>query len=165
MKLFQKIFQRILLLAVIFTATLTSGISTAHASFLFNPVNTFSGTAPVGYLTADFTDVVGGVQLVINSNLAVGESLDPGKALYFNFNPSKSSILPNLSFQLTGDVSFCQQADVSTGTDAFKADGDGYYDINFTFTPSTKAFISGESQTYKITAAAESSMQAILQTI
>jgi hypothetical protein len=88
---------------------------------------------------------------VITSNLAAGENLDPGKALYFNVNPSKDSILQNLSFTLTGNTNFNQQATVMTGADSFKADGDGYYDINFTFNTSTKAFTTGESQTYKIT--------------
>jgi len=123
----------------------------AHASLSFNPGSTFSGTAPVGSLTADFTDVAGGVQLVLTSNLASGENLDPGKSFYFNINPAKDSILQNLSFTLMGNTNFSQQAVVSTGVDSFKADGDGYYDINFTYTSSTKAFTTGESQTYKIT--------------
>ncbi len=140
-----------LLLGVFFTATFAVNADTALASLSFNPDNTFSGNAPAGFLTADFTDVTGGVQLVITSNLASGENIDAGKALYFNFNPSKDSILQDLSFNLTGDRNFNQQAVVSTGADGFKADGDGYYDIIFSFTPSTMAFTTGESQTYKIT--------------
>jgi len=123
----------------------------AHASLSFDPARTFSGTAPDGSLTANFTDVSGGVQLVITSYLAAGENLDPGKALYFNFNPQKYSILPSLSFTLTGNTNFNQSASVLKGADSFKADGDGLYDINFTYTPGTKAFGAGESQTYFIT--------------
>jgi hypothetical protein len=123
---------------------------TVTVSFL--PTNTFSGTAPSGTLTAQFSDVAGGVQLVITSSLASGENLDPGKALYLNINPSKSFMLPDLSFALTGNTGFSQAASVQTGEDAFKADGTGgNYDIQFTYGSSTKAFTTGESQTYLIT--------------
>ncbi len=88
---------------------------------------------------------------MITSSLASGENLDPGKALYFNINPTKDPILGDLSFTLTGNTNFSQASSVSTGADSFKADGDGYYDIEFTFNPSTQAFTKGESQTYKIT--------------
>lgn len=142
-----------LLFGALLTVTLGVGTGVAQASLSFLPGNTFSGTAPVGSVTASFTDVSPGVvQLVITSNLAAGENLDPGKALYFNINPSKDSILGNLSFALTGDtMGFSQAAVVSTVADAFKADGDGKYDILFTFHSSTKAFTTGESQTYLIT--------------
>ncbi len=126
-------------------------VSPVHATLSFDPANTFSGTAPSGSMTADFTNISGGVQLVITSNLASGENLDPGKALYFNINPADDSLLSKLSFTLTGNTNFNQQATVNTGADGYKADGDGYYDIEFTYTASTKAFTTGESQTYKIT--------------
>jgi len=141
--------KKFLIYAVVLLVLFAAG--SAHASLSFDPSNTFSGIAPAGSLTADFTDIAGGVQLVITSNLAPGENLDPGRSLYFNINPSKDSILQNLSFTLTGNTNFNQQATVLTGADSFKADGDGYYDINFTFSSSTKAFTAGESQTYKIT--------------
>jgi PEP-CTERM motif len=135
----------------------------AHAGVLefdFLPTNTFSGTTPAGSLTAVFTDIAqsncgggtggGCVQLVITSNLASGENLDPGKALYLNLDPAKSSELAHLSFTLTANTGFSHAASVLTGTDAFKPDGDGLMDILFTYDPSTKAFTSGESQTYDI---------------
>ncbi len=122
----------------------------AHASLSFTPANTFSGTAAAGFLTAAFTDVTGGVRLVITSDLASGENLDPGKAIYFNFNPLKYSILTNLSFSLTGNTNFSEAASVSKAVDDFKADGDGFYDIRFSYSPSTKAFSTGQSQTYFI---------------
>lgn len=122
----------------------------APTSLSFNPSNTFSGDTPIGSLTASFTDVTGGVELVINSNLASGENLNPDKALHFNFNPSK--VPTNLSFALSSNTNFSQQATVLRGADSFKADGvGGLYDIRFTYLYSTKAFTSGQSQTYKIT--------------
>jgi hypothetical protein len=126
----------------------------AHANPLtlaFLPTNTFSGTAPAGTLTAEFTDVAGGVQLVITSNLAAGENLMAGDALYFNINPALSADLPSLTFTLVTNTGFSQAASVQTGEDAFKPDGDGAMDILFKYLPSTMAFTGGESQTYLIT--------------
>jgi len=141
---------------IVAVAVLALAPSAAFADMLnfnFDPVNTFSGTAPSGTLTAQFTDLAGGdVQLVLSSSLAAGENLDPGKAWYFNFDPSKDA--RNLSFTLTGNTNFGEAAVVLTTNNpkdpAFKADGDGHYDILFTYSSSTKAFVSGESQTYTI---------------
>ena len=126
-----------------------TGNAKADFTLDFVPGNTFSGTPAAGSLTATFSDVSGGVQLTLASNLAAGENLDPGASWYFNFNPAKT--VTNLSFGLHSNVGFSQAASVSTGEDSFKADGDGYYDILFTYSPSTKAFQNGQSQTYLIT--------------
>jgi len=130
---------------------LTIAAESAYASLSFVPGNVISGDTIAGSLTADFTDVTGGVQLVITSNLAPGENLQAEKALYFNFNPSKVSVLSNLTFTLTGNTNFNQQATVSKSADAYKADGDGSYDILFAYSNNANAFAAGESQTYKIT--------------
>jgi PEP-CTERM motif len=136
----------------------SAGITPANAGTLefdFLPVNTFSGTAPAGTLTAVFTDVLANqVSLKITSSLASGENLDPGKALYLNINPSKSSDLASLTFALTANTGFSQAASVQVGEDSFKPDGDGLMDILFTYTAGTKAFTTGQSQTYLITDAA-----------
>jgi len=125
----------------------------AHADLMFNfiPTNTFSGTPPAGSLSADFTDVAGGVQLTITSSLASGENVDPGNALFLNLNPVKTGDLAFLTFGLTANTGFSQAATVATGEDMFMADGDGKYDIMFNYTASTKAFTTGQSQTYLIT--------------
>lgn len=139
-----------ILLLIAFLLLMPMVVFGASTSLSFYPVNTFSGTAPVGSLTASFTDVTGGVELVINSSLASGENLDPS-ALYFNFNPDKATLLTNLSFAISSNTNFIQQATVNTGINEYRADGDGLYDILFTYLPSTKAFTSGQSQTYTIT--------------
>jgi hypothetical protein len=126
--------------------------------------NVFSGgPPPTGSLTAVFTDgtgtgsggngiPTGDVQLVITSNLGSGENLDPNKALYLNIDPTKDAQLGNVHFALTANTNFPQAASVLTGKDSFKADGTGgHFDIRFTYSPSTKAFTNGESQTYLIT--------------
>lgn len=118
----------------------------------FDPANTWSGTAPGGSLTAAFTDIAGGVQLVIDSNLGAGENLDPNKAFYLNI--SDSPLLSTLAFALTANTGFSEAATVLTGENAFRPDGDGYMDILFTYDSATKAFANGESQTYLITGGA-----------
>lgn len=137
-------------LVLLSTLMILMTTSIAYAdTFSFIPANTFSGTPPAGSLNAAFSDVSGGVQLLITSTLASGENLDPGKALYLNFNPVKDLSL--LAFSLIANTSFSQESEVETGVDAYKADGDGSYDIRFTYDPGTKAFTNGQSQTYLIT--------------
>src|SRR5262249_38595659 len=143
-------------LAALVLAGLALAPSAASANtltFNFNPVNTFSGTAPAGSLTATFTDLGNGdVSLLLTSNLAAGENLDPGKAFYFNFDPSEDATA--LSFTLTGNPGFSQASSVMTTNNPndnnFKADGDGHYSILFTYSSGTKAFTTGESQTYDV---------------
>jgi hypothetical protein len=150
-------------------ALLGSWVGAARASditLVFEPTNTFSGTAPGGpatstILSAEFKDVAGGVQLILTSNLAAGENLDPGKtvanqrsgAWYFNFNPMKDSLIAghNLTFTLTNNPDGLLGSAVSQGADAFKADGDGFYDYLFTYQNGTKPFTTGQTQTWLIT--------------
>jgi hypothetical protein len=134
-----------------------TGQARANLSLFFQGNGTFSGTAPTGTLSAVFTDVAGGVDLTITSNLGTGgagENLDPGKALYLNFekgSPTQAVDLAALNFQLISNTNFSQQATVMTGINSFKPDGDGNFDILFTYSKGTKAFLNGESQTYFIT--------------
>ena len=136
----------------------------------FSGANAFSGAGSTGSLTANFFDVNNGtcggvanqtgVCLVITSNLAtnsgIQENVDPGKGFYFNLTEAEStsaSILSGLAFTeeaFTGG--FSTAATLSTGDDAFKADGlTGQFEVNLTWGPSIKAFTNGESQTYLIT--------------
>jgi len=143
--------RRLLIVGLLFLLLpLTNQAAYGDLVYYFNPTNTFSGTAPAGSLSATFSDVTGGVQLVLTSALAAGENLDPGKALYLNFDPMKASSLGSLTFTLTGNTGFAEAAVVSTGSNAFKADGDGNYDILFNYNPSTKALQNLTSQTYLI---------------
>jgi hypothetical protein len=140
-------------------------------TYSFLPANTFSGTAPAGTLTAEFFDAsaskkcgaaTSGVCLIITSNMAAGENIDPGNALFLNVTPSladTASFLTDLTFTLQANTAFSQAAGVTTNDESnpgqIKADGSpGLFDVLLTYTPSTKAFTSGESQTYLITDAA-----------
>lgn len=93
----------------------------------------YSGTTTkIGSLTATFTDVAGGVQLTLDTTkLTAGQYVSEWD---FNLNPNYSSSL-----------TFTPSADIAVGTDAFKADGDGYYDISF-----TANFAAGGTYTYLI---------------
>jgi hypothetical protein len=142
------LFRRLTPVLVTVLALACAPAAFADVTFSFLPTNTFSGTAPAGTLTATLSDVVGGVQLVITSSLGAGENLDPGKALYLNLDPTLDPT--KLAFALTANTGFSQAATVMTGEDAFKPDGDGLFDILFTYGSSTKAFTTGESQTYLI---------------
>lgn len=143
--------KKLLVYGVVLLLLLCVGTARADSTFNFDPGNTFSGTAPTGFMTAVFSDVTGGVQLVLASSLGTGENLDPGKAFYFNINPGLVLSLSNPLFALTANTGFSEAATVMTAADAYKADGDGLYDIKFTYASSTKAFTSGQSQTYLIT--------------
>jgi hypothetical protein len=151
------------LASALFGLVLMPGLASAGTlEFDFLPANTFSGTAPAGSLTAVFTDNGDGtVNLKITSSLATGENLDPGKALYLNFKGDGAvTNATKLSFSLVSNTNFSQAATVLTTSKEkdmnFKADGDGHYDILFTYTSSTKAFTNGEIQTYKISSTAGS---------
>lgn len=144
----------ILVLLLILLGT-NGGEARADLIVSFNPSNTYSGTAPAGSLTLDFSNVgTNEVQLVIGfpastgSALGSGENLDPGKAIYLNFD--KPNIVSDLKFTLQSNSGFGQASSVQFGS--FEP---GSYNANYpilmTYSPGTKAFTTGESQTYLIT--------------
>jgi len=131
--------------------------ATTHASDIlyefdtpFPSDPTPTGSAP--WVDAEFQDVSGGVQLTIsNVGLTTGEFIQgmgngANNGLLFNLNPSFSP--NNLVFSLVSQTGNFGTS-ISTGEDAFKADGDGRYDIGFDF--STHNFTAGASITYLIT--------------
>jgi hypothetical protein len=104
-----------------------------------------SGSAP--WLNAIFVDTTDGVLLTIsNVNLAATEKVG---VVDFNLSPSLSPA--NLTFDLQNSVGSFAAPTISTGMDAFRADGDGYYDIEFRFSiggGSSAMFDNGESVTF-----------------
>lgn len=138
----------VLLAAVPAHATST----TSSLSLSFGPDNSYSGKGPSGSISAEFTNVTGGVQLTITSNLGPGESLVPGQGFYFNFDPADSDLLSGHDLQFTlQDGSDGTQAFVRTGEDRFMARTGGRYDIRFRFRHWSHPFESGDVQTYLIT--------------
>lgn len=128
-----------------------SAVQAAVVTFDYNYA--FSGSAPASaapWLRATFDDhgTTGNVSLTVTANgLVPGEFLSQ---LYLNLNPSLNAT--SLVFSYQGS-STAPAASVSTGTNAYKADGDGYYDIllNFPPPPGTQKFDAGEQAVYTIT--------------
>ena len=114
-------------------------------------VTEFSGaTDPAGtspWITATFDDSLGGastVRLTMSANNLVGtEFID---AWYFNLATTLDPTQLSFAY-ISGEV-----AGVSTGVNAFKADGDGFFDIIFDYPPpGSPRFGSGDTSVYDIT--------------
>ena len=120
---------------------------TYQLDYVFSGVTPLGGTGP----TATFTDVAGGVQLTLSgAGLTGTEFLG---AWYFNINPALQAGVGSLAFtsQASSGINPALVT-VSTGADAFKADGDGFFDILFDLpTSGSDRFEAGDSLTYLIT--------------
>lgn len=120
------------ILRFLFAASLLVVIASARAdaaSVIFELNNEFSGAVtPTGtppFLRATFTDVVGGVELKMESLLNSGTEFV--NVWNFNLDPNLNPNLLSFAFQ-SGSPN---TASISTGVNAFQADGDGRYDIEF----------------------------------
>lgn len=126
------------------------GAATSLADVNFFLTTEFSGgVAPAGpgpYLHAEFKDVVGGVELTLTS-LLLGNS-EFVKEWDFNLDPALNPTELSFALQTGGPA-----ATISTGVNAFKADGDGRYDIKVEFpvAPPGARFNGSDSVTYFIT--------------
>jgi hypothetical protein len=148
---------RQVLLTTAACAFITLAAAPAHAALLtFNYDNEFSGgTAPEGsdpWLTAIFDDDPDGngtvdtdVRLTLSGSGLTDAEFVTG--WYFNLNPAYDPTLLDIS---NVDVSDVGSVSVDTGVDAFKADGDGKYDILFTLSESGDRFTSGDSLVFDI---------------
>lgn len=124
----------------------------ASADFFYHFSNVFSGTSPsdpAPWIDAFFHDVSPGtVDLTITaSGLATGEFMS---GIYINLNPNDAPT--SLSFTKLSTTGSFSLPTISEGVDSFKADGDGKYDVLFSFgTANSTTFSAGDSITYKIT--------------
>lgn len=128
----------------------------------FDSTYLISGTAPttpappaVPWLTATFQDIapINGINAV-SLTLSVSSALPAGQFVsgwYFNFGfpgtlPSGNQFAPSLGNPTT--------ASIATETDGFKADGDGYHDILFSFSTANNdasRFTPGETALFILT--------------
>jgi len=126
--------------------------SRAAADFYYYFDHSFSGASPSlpsPWITEFFHDVSPGtVNLTITaSDLASTEFMSE---LYINLNPSKAPT--SLAFSMLGSSGSFTLPSISKGVDSFKADGDGKYDVKFSFgTADGTRFTAGDSITYQIT--------------
>jgi hypothetical protein len=132
-------------------AMLAAGIPyTANAVVSFTLHDEFSGgQQPIGSIKVDFTTfAVGAVDVKITSLLVGTESLND---LYLNLNVAYDPT--SLSFAKLGGTGSFTDPTISLGTNAFKADGDGSYDILFDFIPPGPGirFDNADTVTYRIT--------------
>jgi hypothetical protein len=114
-----------------------------------------SGTPPVGaapWLQAVFSDTglpANAVQLTLSTLNLSGSEFVSG--WYFNLNPAFSTA--NLTISQTSASGAFDAPSITRGTDAFKADGDGKYDLLFSFGTAGDAshrFSTGDSITFTL---------------
>jgi hypothetical protein len=137
-----------ILAAVLMLATTKA----SAADYYFNFDSVFSGTAPSGaapWLQAEIKDVSANtVDLTISTAGLQGTEFISD--FYLNINPSLT--VTSLAFSQTSKTGSFANPAISTGEDAFKADGDGYYDVDLSFaTANGSTFTVGDSVTYQIT--------------
>ena len=138
-------------------ALLAPATSKAASGVTYQFDNEFSsGTPPAGvapWITATIQNVnPGTVQLTIANSGLVGNEFVSG--FYINLNTNFSPL--NLSISYVSSVGnftipSTGSGTIERGTDSFKADGDGKYDVLFDFSTATgNTFGAGESITYQI---------------
>jgi hypothetical protein len=127
--------------------------STSANAYVYQFSDVFEGTAPEGtppWINVSIADLStpGVVQLTISAaGMTTAESLE---SLLLNFNPSENP--SKLSFTPIGSTGTFMNPVITEGANNFKADGDGKYDIDLSFsTKAGKIFSTGDSITFDIT--------------
>jgi PEP-CTERM motif len=145
------------LIVIVIGMALLPAKSSAASGITYQFDNEFSsGTPPAGpapWITATIQTVTPGtVQLTIANNGLLGSEFVSG--FYLNLNTNFNPLNLSISY-VSGAGSFLipsvASGTIELGTDSFKADGDGKYDVLFDFsTVSGSTFGAGESVTYQI---------------
>jgi hypothetical protein len=128
---------------VVLMPLMFSAVGARAGSFFFQFTNVYAGTRPEGspaWVSSLFSDVSPGtVQLKISANgLSGGEFLS---AMFFNLDPGLSPA--KLVFNYVSGSGGFTLPTIKTGANDFKADGQGKYDIDFTFSQKTAKEFSG----------------------
>ena len=140
------------LLLILLTVLLVFPLPSQATTITFDLDVEFSGaTPPQGtppWLTATFDDSVGPnvVRLTMSASGLIGSEFVDGAGWFFNLNPALNPNALSFSF-ISGN-----NADaISTGVNAFGADGDCYFDINFSWgAPPPDRLTAGQSAVYDI---------------
>ena len=124
------------------------GATASADSVVFDLVNEYTGSQqPTGFLTATFTDTIDGVELTLSSSLVDSEFVS---TWLFNLDPSLDPTA--LNFMKVGSSGSFDDPVITTGVNAFRAGGDGQYDILFSFDVMEDGrFGAGDEVTYLIT--------------
>ena len=140
---------------VVLLPLMFSAAGARAGSFFFQYTNVYAGTKPEGspaWINSLISDVSPGtVQLKISaSGLASGEFLS---AMFFNLDPNLNPA--KLTFNYVSGSGGFTLPTIKTGANDFKADGQGKYDIDFTFSQKDgKQFTGNEYVIYDITSSA-----------
>jgi hypothetical protein len=116
------------------------------ADFEFSGATPPAGPSP--WITANFKDLVGGgVELTVANTGLVGSEYVSG--FYFNLDPALLATSYHPSATGTGTQSLFNS--ISSGTDAYKADGDGHFDFLIDFpNGNDDRFTAGETFVVKV---------------
>ena len=133
-----------------FSQSAQATVLTFGANFEFSGGTAPSGLAPWFTVTFDDHGGVGSVDFTLTAtNLTGAENV---LSLYLNLDPALYGTLPLTFGGLVKTGSF-DTPSISQGIDAFKADGDGTYDILLSFSPGgnvNKTFTQGDVLRYTI---------------
>ena len=148
--------KKLLLLITVVAAVIAFALPGQATTLTFGLDYEFSGATPpegaTPWATATFDDSFGGANTVRLTTSAVNlTDMEFISAWYFNFDDTLD--VTQLTFAPV-DTSGSTPKKILTKQDAFKADGDGYFDIKFSFPTSNKGnqrFTSGETVVYDIT--------------
>lgn len=124
-------------------------VASANAAITWNLTDTFSGTAPSGVFAVSLADAAPGVvTLTVTSGGASGEFLS---SLYLNYLPNTSAA----GLTIVRNSGPGSPPGVFLGLDAFKADGDGLFDIRIDFdtAPPPDRMTAGAVSVFTITGA------------
>src|SRR5262245_48838366 len=143
------------IVVAIFPFFLNSGsVRAAAPDYMYQFNDAFSGAVPASpikpWIDATFQTVTPGTVRLTVTNLTL-TGLENVDQLYFNLNPNLQP--SKLTFKLVGESGAFNTPKVSTGVNKFQADGDGKYDILFSFNNGGTAnnrFTAHESMTYYI---------------
>jgi hypothetical protein len=91
----------------------------------------FGSTPTTGTLLGRLSDSPGGGDLLLTLIAGFGADGASIDAVYFNLNPTLNPL--DLTFTLVNDTTGGAYENTSLGTNAFRADGDGYFDIRLNF--------------------------------
>jgi hypothetical protein len=129
-------------------------IVTFDMTVVFEGPGVPTNTPPPPWVTAKFDDEgsPGTVVLTISASGLDGDN-EKVAGVYLNLDPAFDPTL--LGFSTPTKTGAFDNPVINTGVDGYKADGDGYYDIQINFDPDgpAKAFNGGEIVKYTITLA------------
>lgn len=131
-----------------FTSLAQSTIITYNLDYEFSGGAEPQGPAPWLTVTFDDNGGSGSVEMTLTSHLIDDEFIQSG-GLYLNFDPNLDATALGFSY-VSGYTGI---EDILLGTNNYKADGDGFFDIEMVFdnAPPSDRFGAGDSLVYNIT--------------